>query len=99
MSVTFNPTPGPAAAGTGAVASKSAANDQTVFLQLLVTELKNQDPMNPVQGTDFVTQLAQFQQLQQSITSGEDVSAIHTDLDQLGTALVNSINSGSTSQT
>ena len=54
-----------------------------MFLQLLVSELRNQDPLNPVQGTDFVTQLAQFQQLQQSITSGQDISAIHQDLDQI----------------
>ncbi len=63
--------------------SKTAQTDQTMFLQLLVSELKNQDPMNPVQGTDFVTQLAQFQQLEQSISTGQDVSAMHTDFDQV----------------
>jgi len=58
-----------------------------MFLQLLVSELQNQDPMNPVQGTDFVTQLAQFQQLEQSITSGQNISAIRTDLDLIATGL------------
>lgn len=70
-------------ASSSTVTSTSATNDQTMFLQLLVSELQNQDPMNPVQGTDFVTQLAQFQQLEQSITSGQDITAIHTDLDQI----------------
>ena len=100
MSVTLNPTaPAPAPAASSTVTSSSATDDQTVFLQLLVTELKNQDPMNPVQGTDFVTQLAQFQQLEQSITSGQDISAIHTELGQIGTALESYSGSGGTSQT
>jgi flagellar basal-body rod modification protein FlgD len=71
------------AASATAVTGASGTQDQTMFLQLLVSELQNQDPMNPVQGTDFVTQLAQFQQLEQSIASGQDIAAIHTDADQL----------------
>jgi len=83
-SVAFNPTANtPDTSSSGVVNSTSASTDQNMFLQLLVAELQNQDPMNPVQGTDFVTQLAQFQQLQQSVTTGQDVSAIRTDVDQL----------------
>jgi len=36
------------------------------FLTLLVTQLKNQDPLNPTNNTEFVAQLAQFSQLEQS---------------------------------
>ena len=83
-SVAFNPaTNTPDTSTSGVVTSTSASTDQSMFLQLLVAELQNQDPMNPVQGTDFVTQLAQFQQLEQSVTTGQDVSAIRTDVDQL----------------
>jgi len=57
--------------------------DKNMFLQLLVAQLQNQDPLNPSDGTQFVSQLAQFQQLEQSINSGQDITAIRTDLDQL----------------
>lgn len=63
----------------------SGSTDVTknMFLQLLVAQLKNQDPLNPADGTQFMTQLAQFQQLEQSMNSGQDITAIRTDLDTL----------------
>ena len=57
--------------------------DKNMFLQLLVAQLQNQDPLNPTDSTQFVTQLAQFQQLEQSVNSGQDISAIRQDLDTL----------------
>jgi flagellar basal-body rod modification protein FlgD len=56
-----------------------------MFLQLLVAQLRNQDPLNPSDGTQFVAQLAQFQQLEQSVNSGQDLTAIRQDLDKLVT--------------
>ena len=43
---------------------QSALGEQA-FLQLLVTQIKQQDPMNPMDNTTFVTQLAQFSSLEQ----------------------------------
>jgi flagellar basal-body rod modification protein FlgD len=40
----------------------------TAFLTLLTTELQNQDPLNPMDDTQSVTQLAQFQALQSQVT-------------------------------
>ncbi|NIA30319.1 MAG: flagellar biosynthesis protein FlgD [Actinobacteria bacterium] len=39
--------------------------DKDAFLQLLVTQLKNQDPLSPMDNTAFVAQLAQFSSLEQ----------------------------------
>lgn len=41
--------------------------DTQTFLTLLVTQLKNQDPLNPQDATQFVSQLAQFSSLDQLI--------------------------------
>jgi flagellar hook assembly protein FlgD len=60
-------------------ASDSLANEQT-FLQLLVAQLKNQDPSNPMDGTQFVSQLAEFSQLEQQL-------AMRTDLDKIAGAI------------
>ncbi|MCP9454610.1 MAG: flagellar hook assembly protein FlgD [Nitrospira sp.] len=44
---------------------------QEDFLKLLVTQLKHQDPLNPTSNTEFVAQLAQFSQLEQSIKQAQ----------------------------
>jgi flagellar basal-body rod modification protein FlgD len=44
-----------------------------MFLQLLVAQLKNQDPMNPTDSTQFVSQLAQFSELEQVIGIRGDI--------------------------
>ncbi len=38
------------------------------FLKLLVTQLSNQDPMSPMDNSQFVAQLAQFSSLEQLIS-------------------------------
>ena len=45
----------------------------SVFLQLLIAQLKHQDPENPADGTQFVTQLAQFTTLEQTTQSRLDL--------------------------
>jgi len=68
-----------------------------MFLQLLVAQLQNQDPLNPPDGTQFVTQLAQFQQLEQSINTGQDISAIRSALENYLSGLGSGSNSGAAS--
>ena len=52
------------------------------FLQLLTTQLKNQDPMNPMQDMDFIGQMAQFSSLEQMLN-------LNTGVDKINTALTN----------
>ncbi len=39
--------------------------DKNAFLQLLVSQMKNQDPLSPQDNTQFIAQLAQFSSLEQ----------------------------------
>jgi len=57
-------------------ARDSAEEMKTQFMTLLVTQLKNQDPMNPMENQDFTAQLAQFTSLEQLITINESVEKI-----------------------
>jgi flagellar basal-body rod modification protein FlgD len=62
---------------TAATDSASKASvDYDSFLRLLVAEMKNQDPTNPMDSTQYVAQLAAFSQVEQSVQ-------INSKLDQL----------------
>jgi len=53
---------------TPAATGSNQSIGATDFLSLLTTELKNQDPLNPVDSTQSVAQLAQFSALQATTT-------------------------------
>jgi len=43
------------------------------FLTMLVAQLQNQDPLNPMEGSDFSAQLAQFSSLEQLVNLGDSM--------------------------
>ncbi|MCX6896989.1 MAG: hypothetical protein NTZ16_16185 [Verrucomicrobia bacterium] len=67
---------------------------KTTFLNLLVAQLKNQDPLNPQDGSQFVAQLAQFSQLEQTMTMSSDLAAIRGVLAPATTAAATTDESG-----
>jgi flagellar basal-body rod modification protein FlgD len=85
---------------TSSTTSSSTSVDKNMFLQLLVAQLQNQDPLNPADGTQFIGELAQFQQLEQSINTGEDITALRTDVESIMASIgVNSSTSTTTDST
>ena len=64
------------AAASKAVAGSSSSLGKDAFLQLLVTQLKNQNPLDPQDNTAFVAQLAQFSSLEGITTLNDSVNAI-----------------------
>jgi flagellar basal-body rod modification protein FlgD len=73
-----------AAAGAGSTdKSKAAAGNaidnlanKETFLQLLVAQIKNQNPLQPTDGVQFVTQLAQFSSLEQLVAIRGEITSL-----------------------
>ena len=55
------------------IVNGSSNNDKDLFLKLLVAQMKNQDPFNSQDPTQYITQLAQFNMLEQSMTLNENI--------------------------
>ena len=63
------------AASAGGTASDTKANasisgatlDYDAFLQLLLAQMNNQDPLNPIDSTEYVSQLATFSNVEQAL--------------------------------
>ncbi len=58
---------------TQPVAKKSSSLGKDDFLTLLIAQLKNQDPLDPVKDTDFIAQLASFSSLEQAQNTAKSV--------------------------
>jgi len=70
------------ATGGGPVA-KSTQVSSDMFLNLLVTQLKNQDPLSPTDNTAFVAQLAQFSSLEGINNLNENFTNVSDSMDVL----------------
>ncbi len=63
----------------GAAASGNSggiASNFTAFLQLLTTQLKNQNPLDPLDTNQFTQQLVQFAQVEQQLKSNDQLAAL-----------------------
>ena len=71
-------------------ASKKEKNDQVdknEFITLLVTQLKNQDPLNPMENDEFAVKLAQFSQLEQLVGINEKLDKPTSDFTSMAAYL------------
>ena len=86
-----------AAAGTDAANSQAKLNeDLNSFLNLLITQLKHQDPLEPMDATEFTSQLVQFASVEQQIYQNshlenllnlQQTSQVASMVDYLGTTI------------
>jgi flagellar basal-body rod modification protein FlgD len=72
-------------ATASALSNPNSLANQNVFLKLLVAQLQNQDPSQPADGTQFVTQLAEFTNVSNTTDMAGDLDAMKTNLSTIAT--------------
>jgi flagellar basal-body rod modification protein FlgD len=68
--------PAAASAKSGSTAAQSSTLDYNSFLTLLITQMKNQDPLNPQDPTQYVSQLASFSSVEQQINTNSKLDSL-----------------------
>jgi flagellar basal-body rod modification protein FlgD len=84
------------AAGTGTSTSTGSSTTSGMstlnyndFLQLMVAQLQNQDPLNPTDSTQFMSQIAQFSSVEQGINTNSklDQLLVNSNISQASTMI------------
>jgi flagellar basal-body rod modification protein FlgD len=80
---------------TTAAAAEQASLDYDAFLQLMIAQLKNQDPTNPMDSAEYMAQLATFTQVEQSIMMNSKLDSLLTasSLEQANTLIGRTVTS------
>lgn len=64
--------------------STAITSDFETFLKMLTTQMENQDPLNPIESTDFAVQLATFSGVEQQVQTNDLLAAIQSQLGASG---------------
>ena len=78
---------------TAQTATQAAAKSNTLnyndFLKLMIAQLKNQDPLNPTDSTQYMTQIAQFSSVEQAINTNSklDQLLVNSNISQASTMI------------
>lgn len=77
MDVTATTSTAAAAPPSAAATAKTTLGSNfDTFLTLLTTQLKNQDPLSPMDSAQFTQQLVQFSQVEQSINANQNLESL-----------------------
>lgn len=75
------------AGSTATTASKAALGaDFDTFLKMMTTQMKNQDPMNPIDSADYAVQLATFSGVEQQMKTNQLLDGLTSQFGVLGMA-------------
>ena len=62
--------------------------DKNAFLKLLITQLENQDPLDPQDNSEFVAEMAQFSSLEQMTNMNTSLNQINTLVSNMDTSVL-----------
>lgn len=69
-----------ASVATASTVATAGSADFDTFLKMLTAQLKNQDPLNPMEGTEFAVQLATFSGVEQQAQTNKLLNQLITQL-------------------
>jgi flagellar basal-body rod modification protein FlgD len=64
----------------------AGASDYTTFLKMLTVQMQNQDPLNPIESTDYAVQLATFSGVEQQVRTNELLASLAQQFGVMGMA-------------
>ncbi|WP_146347485.1 flagellar hook capping FlgD N-terminal domain-containing protein [Phaeobacter marinintestinus] len=73
-------TQGAAADAQTQVRATALASDFETFLKMLTAQAKYQDPLEPIDSSEYAAQLAQFSMVEQQVQTNEALAALHADI-------------------
>jgi flagellar basal-body rod modification protein FlgD len=69
-----------------APAASGLTSDYTTFLQMLTVQMQNQDPLNPIESTDYAVQLATFSGVEQQVRTNDLLAGLARSFGVMGMA-------------
>jgi flagellar basal-body rod modification protein FlgD len=66
------------ATSTSSSSTQNDSVDKNAFLKIFLAQMQNQDPLNPMDGTEFTSQLAQFSSLEQLYNVNTNLQSLQT---------------------
>jgi flagellar basal-body rod modification protein FlgD len=78
-------TGGPASAASAPVTSDA---DYQTFLKMLTVQMQNQDPLNPIDSSDYAVQLATFSGVEQQVRTNQLLESLSGQFDLAGLAQI-----------
>ena len=72
--------PSSTAGGTAKTKASTVSADFETFLKMLTAQIQNQDPMNPIDSSDYATQLATFSSVEQQVLANSYLENIQSAL-------------------
>lgn len=71
-------------AATAGSAKPLISSDFDTFLKMLTAQMQNQDPLNPIDSTDYATQLATFSGVEQQMRTNDLLASLGSQMAVLG---------------
>jgi flagellar basal-body rod modification protein FlgD len=68
----------PSVTSAADIAEVSTTSDFETFLRLLTTQMRNQDPLKPLDSTQFIAQLASFSSVEQQVATNKNLEGIQS---------------------